>query len=100
MKTNKPKLKTERKTRLNIQLSQTPTMNSTHDIKILEYWICIYNLVEGVFKKCFLKSKILSTVNRYPIYKEKTFWKKKNENKTQLSLVKIQLILYQNKLLL
>ena len=76
MKTNKPKLKTERKTRLNIQLSQTLTMNAAHDIKILEYWICIYNLVEGVFKKCFLESKILSSVNRYPIYKEKTFWKK------------------------
>ena len=76
MKTNKPKLKTQRKTGLNIQLSQTLTMNAVHDIKILEYWICIYSLVEGVFKKCFLESKILPSINRYPIYKEKTFWKK------------------------
>ena len=53
MKTNKPKLKTQRKTRLNIQLSQTLTMNAAHDIKILEYWICIYSLAEGVFKKVF-----------------------------------------------
>ena len=53
MKTNKPKLKTQRKTRLNIQLSQTLTMNAAHDIKILEYWICIYSLAEGVFKKEF-----------------------------------------------
>ena len=70
-------------------------MNAAHDIKILEYWICIYSLVEGVFKKCFLESKILPTINRYPIYKEKMFWKK-NENKTQFSLVKSQLIVYQN----
>ena len=63
-------------------------MNAAHDIKILEYWICIYSLVEGVFKKCFLESKILPSINRYPIYKEKTFWKKKNENKTEFSLVK------------
>ena len=79
MKTNKPKLKTQRKTRLNIQLSQTLTMNTAHDIKILEYWICIYSLVEGVFKKYFLESKILPSINRYPIYKEKTFWKKKRK---------------------
>ena len=48
-------------------------MNAAHDIKILEYWICIYSLVEGVFKKYFLESKILPSINRYPIYKEKTF---------------------------
>ena len=71
-------------------------MNAAHDIKILEYWICIYSLVEGVFKKCFLESKILPSINRYPIFKEKTFWKKK-ENKTQFSLVKKnQLMVNQN----
>ena len=59
MKTNKPKLKTQRKTRLNIQLSQTLTMNAAHDTKILEYWTCIYSLVEGVFKFFFLESEIL-----------------------------------------
>ena len=53
-------------------------MNAAHDIKILEYWICIYSLAEGVFKKCFLESKTLPSINRYPIYKEK---KKKNKNK-------------------
>ena len=56
-------------------------MNAAHDIKILEYWICIYSLVEGVFKKCFLESKILPSINRYPIYKEKTFWKKMKKMK-------------------
>ena len=84
MNTNKPKLKTQRKTRLNILLSQTLTMNAAHDIKILEYWICIYSLVEGVFKKCFLESKILPSINRYPIYKEKRHSgkkQKKNKNK-------------------
>ena len=49
------------------------TMNAARDIKIFEYWICIYSLVEGVFNKCFLESKILPSINRYPIYKEKTF---------------------------
>ena len=39
MKTNKPKLKTLRKTRLNIQLSQTLTMNAAHDIKILDKYL-------------------------------------------------------------
>ena len=74
MKTNKPKLNTQRKTRLNTQLSQTLTMNAAHDIR---YQICIYSLVEGVIKKCFLESKILpSIINRYSIYKEKTFGKK------------------------
>ena len=73
MKANKTKLKTQRKTRLNVQLSQTLTMNAANDMKILEYWICIYSLVEGVFKKRFLGSKILPNINRYPIYKEKIF---------------------------
>ena len=36
MKTNKPNLKTQRKTRLNIQLSQTLIINAAHDIKILD----------------------------------------------------------------
>ena len=62
----------------------------------LRHWICIYSLVEGVFKKCFRESKLLPSINRYPIYKEKAFWKK-NENKTQFSLVKSQLMVYQNK---
>ena len=71
------------------------TMNAAHDIR---YWICIYSLVEGVFKKCFLESKILPSIYRCTIYKEKTFWKKKKkENKAQFSLVKNQLMVYQNK---
>ena len=60
-------------------------MNAAHDIEIL--YMYLY-LGECVFKKCFLESKILPSINRYPIYKEKTFWKKKNENKTEFSLVK------------
>ena len=48
MKTNKPKLKTQRKTRFNIQLSQMFKMSGAHDIKILEYWICICSLVECI----------------------------------------------------
>ena len=51
-------------------------MNAAHDIKILEYWTCIYSVVEGIFKKYFLGSKILPSINRYPIYKEKKIWKK------------------------
>ena len=39
MKTNKPKLKTYRKTRLNIQPSQTLTMNAVHDKKILDMYL-------------------------------------------------------------
>ena len=38
MKTNKPKLKIKRKTRLNIQLSQTLTMK-LHDIMILDMYL-------------------------------------------------------------
>ena len=70
-------------------------MNAAHDIKILEYWICIYSLVEGAFKFFFLESKSLPSIYRYPINKQKTFWKKK-ENKTQFSMVKSQLMVYQN----
>ena len=62
-------------------LSQTLTMNAAHDIKILEYWICIYSLAESVFKKCFLESKILPSINRYPIYKEKKHFGKKTKKK-------------------
>ena len=72
MKTNKPKIKTEK----NKTQHSALTMNGVHDIKILEYWICIYSLVEGVFKKFFLESKVLPSINRYPIYKEKICWKK------------------------
>ena len=82
-------------------LSQTLTMNAAHDIKILEYWICIYSLVEGVFKKCFLESKILPSINRYPIYKEKKHFgkkqqQKKKKKKRKFSMVKSQLMVYQN----
>ena len=44
MKTNEAKLKTQTKTRLNIKLNQTLTMNAAHDIKVLEYQICIYSI--------------------------------------------------------
>ena len=85
MKTNKPKLKTQRKTRLNIQLSQTLTMNAAHDMKILEYWICIYSLAEAVFKivfpgiKNFTKYKQISNLQR----RKKQHFGKKNKNKTK-----------------
>ena len=39
MKTNKPELKTYRKTRLNILLSQTLIMNAANDIKILDMYL-------------------------------------------------------------
>ena len=39
MKTNKPKLRTQRKTRLNIQLSQLLTMNVVHDSKTLDMYL-------------------------------------------------------------
>ena len=100
MKTNKLKLKTQRKTRLNIQLSQTLTMNAAHDIKILEYWICIYSLAEGVFKKVFpgikdfAKYKQISNLQRKKNILEKQ--QQKNKNKTQFSMVKSQLMVYQN----
>ena len=77
-------------------------MNAAHDIKILEYWRCIYRLAEGVFKKCFLESETLPSINRYPIYKEKknilekNKKKKQKQNKTRFSMVKSQLMVYQN----
>ena len=85
MKTNKPKLKTQRKTRLDIKLSQTLTMNAAHDIKILKYWICIYSLAEGVFKKVFpgiknfAKCKQISNLQR----KKNILEKKKKKNQKQ-----------------
>ena len=52
----------------------------------LRYWNIGYVFIvwQSVFKKCFLESKILPSVNRYPIYKEKKHFgkkQKKNENK-------------------
>ena len=59
------------------------------------YWICIDCLVKVVFKKCYLESKTLPIINRYPINKEKTF-REKTKIK-QFSLLKNQLMVYQNK---
>ena len=39
MKTNKPKLKKQTKTGLNIQICQTLTMNAAQDIKILNMYL-------------------------------------------------------------
>ena len=39
MNTNKLKLKTQRKARLNIELSQTLTMKAAYDIKILDMYL-------------------------------------------------------------
>ena len=61
----------------------------------LRYWACIYSLVEGVFKSVSWNQKFLPSINRYPIYKEKSILEK-NKNKTQFSLVKNQLMVYQN----
>ena len=54
-------------------------------------------------KKCFLESKTLPSINRYPIYKEKKNIlekkqkkQKQKQNKTQFSMVKSQLMVYQN----
>ena len=52
-------------------------MNAAHDIKILEYWICIYSL-EKRRKKYFGKKT------------------KQKQNKTQFLMVKSQLMVYQN----
>ena len=72
----------------------------------LRYWNIGYVFIvwQRVYlKKCFLESKTLPSINRYPIYKEKkTFLKKKKkknktkQNKTQFSMVKSQLMVYQN----
>ena len=71
-------------------------MNAAHDIRILENWIWIYSLVEGVFKKSFLESKALSSKSNL----QRKNILEKNENKAQFSLVKSQLMVYQNKQLL
>ena len=50
----------------------------------LRYWNIGYVFIvwQSVFKKCFLESKILPSINRYPIYKEKkTFWKETTTKK-------------------
>ena len=39
MKTDKPELQTQRKTRLDVQLSQTLTMNAVYDIKTLDMYL-------------------------------------------------------------
>ena len=78
MKTDKPKLKTQRKTRLNIQLRQTLTMNAAHDIKILEY-----SLAEGVFKKVFPGIKNFAKYKQISNLQRKKFFWKKNKNKKQ-----------------
>ena len=80
-------------------------MNAAHGIKILEYWICIQRLAKGVFKKVFpgiknfAKYKQISNLQR----KKKHFQKKiknKKKNKTRFSMVKSQLMVYQNEQLL
>ena len=71
----------------------------------LRYWNIGYVFIvwQRVYlKKCFLESKTLPSINRYPICKEKNFFgkktktKKKKQNKTQFSMVKSQLMVYQN----
>ena len=55
------------KTGLDIQLSQTFTMNAAQDIKIL---ICIYSMVESAFKQYYLKSKNWPNINSFAFYKK------------------------------
>ena len=67
----------------------------------LRYWNIGYVFIvwQRVYlKKCFLESKTLPDINRYPIYKEKKniLEKKQKQNKTQFSMVKSQLMVYQN----
>ena len=70
----------------------------------LRYWNIGYVFIvwQRVYlKKCFLESKTLSSINRYPICKEKKNifekkQKKQKQNKTQFSMVKSQLMVYQN----
>ena len=71
----------------------------------LRYWNIGYVFIvwQRVYlKKCFLESKTLPSINRYPICKEKNFFgkktktKNKKQNKTQFSMVKSQLMVYQN----
>ena len=68
----------------------------------LRYWNIGYVFIvwQRVYlKKCFLESKTLPSINRYPIYKEekKTFWKKAKTNKNKIKqflMVKSQLMVY------
>ena len=75
-------------------------MNAAHDIKIMEYWICIYRLAKGVFKKVlpgiknYAKYKQISNLQRKKKHFQKQIIKKKN--KTRFSMVKSQLMVYQN----
>ena len=71
----------------------------------LRYWNIGYVFIvwhRVYLKKCFLESKTLPSINRYPICKEKNFFgkktktKNKKQNKTQFSMVKSQLMVYQN----
>ena len=68
----------------------------------LRYWNIGYVFIvwQRVYlKKCFLESKTLPSINRYPIYKEEKnsiLEKKQKQNKTQFSMVKSQLMVYQN----
>lgn len=55
------------KTGIDIQLSQTFTMNATQDVKIL---IWIYSMVESAFKQYFLKSKNWPNINSFAFYKK------------------------------
>ena len=40
--------------------------------------------------------KNFANINRYPIYKEKKTFLKKKQNKSQFSMVKSQLMVYEN----
>ena len=49
----------------------------------LRYWNMGYVFIvwQSIFKKCFLESNVLPSINRYPIYKEKTHFGKKQKKK-------------------
>ena len=61
METNKKNLKTQTKTRLGIQLSQTLRMNAAQDIKILNMYVyfaythSIDSITKAMFKFVFIK---------------------------------------------
>ena len=72
-------------------------MNAAHDIKILDMYLlfgrpCIQKVFPGI--KNFAKYKQISNLQR------KNILEKKNENETQSSMVKSQLMVYQNEQLL
>ena len=81
IKTNKPQLKTQRKTRLNSQLSQTLTINAD-DIKMLNIFNMfnllnseyIYSLEKGAFPEInnLAKCKQISNFQRKKKFLEKT----------------------------